>query len=190
MYTLFEISCDSLGETESFANLITSFKPSDIKPLISIRYMTLGRKDAVNVLKGVMIKSPALITHDLPSWIASHRFDRNSKHSSPSHKEAFKYLTSFATESVLEKALIVVKRNDHYTIAYRGGNIGIMCCKNNDNVPQDLFDKLNVLLELVKARNAVIGEYLLPLLPAVLVKLVLDYVTLSDCSTSNTETVI
>ena len=37
----------------------------------------------------------------------------------PAREEAFKYLTSFATESVLEKALSIVKRNEHYTVAYK-----------------------------------------------------------------------
>ena len=66
-----------------------------------------------------------------------------------------------------------------------------MCCKSQDIIPQDLFDKLNDLLKLVKARNAPIRE-VLTFLPTVLVDLVLDYVhvTVSDCSTSNTETVI
>ena len=70
--TLFEISDNT--DTESFTNVITSFKPSDVKPLIAIRYWTLGRDDGVNVLKSVMEKSPELITDDLPSWIASHYF--------------------------------------------------------------------------------------------------------------------
>ena len=68
----------------------------------------------MNVLKRVMDKSPELITHDLPSWIAFHSLDRNSSYYRPVLEEAFKYLTSFATQSVLEKALSIVKRNEHY----------------------------------------------------------------------------
>ena len=47
--TFFYISF--MADTESFTNVITSFKPSDGKLLASIRYWTLGRNDAVNVLK-------------------------------------------------------------------------------------------------------------------------------------------
>ena len=116
--TLFEISDKT--DTESFANVITSFKPSDVKPLASIRYRTLWREDAVNVLKSVMDKSPELITDDLPSWIAFHCLDRNSSYYRPALEEAFKYLTSFATQSVLEKALTIVKRNEHYKVDSHG----------------------------------------------------------------------
>ena len=42
--TLKHISNNTRGDTESFAKVITSFKPSDIKPLASIRYMTLYRR--------------------------------------------------------------------------------------------------------------------------------------------------
>ena len=58
-------------------------------------------------------------------------------------------------------------------------------------MPRDLADRIGALLELVKARNAPTRKAL-TLLPDVLVDLVLDYVhvTVSDCSTSNTETAI
>ena len=68
----------TLGDTESFAKVITSFEPSDVKPLASIRYRTLLRNDAVKVVESVMAKSPKLITDDLPRWLANHRFDQNS----------------------------------------------------------------------------------------------------------------
>ena len=176
-------------DTESFTNLITSFKPSDLKPLVSLRYETISRDDAVNVLKNVMVKSPELITHDLPNWIAFHSLDRNSRHYFSSHEETFQYLTSFATQSVLEKALTIVKRNEHYTIAYKDDSTVVGCCKSQSPFPQELFDKINALLELVKTRNARINDTL-TLLPKVLVDLVLDYVhvTVSDCSISTPET--
>ena len=72
------ISNNTRDDTESFAKVITSFEPSDVKPLASIRYMTLRRKDAVKVLESVMDKSPKLITGDLPRWLANHLFDQNS----------------------------------------------------------------------------------------------------------------
>ena len=71
--TFFHISRIA-ADTESFTNVITSFKPSDIKPLASIRFWILDRKDVVNVLKGVMKKSPELIIDDLPRWLALHDF--------------------------------------------------------------------------------------------------------------------
>ena len=40
--TLFKISNNT--DTESFTNVITSFKPSDIKPLVAIRFWTLLEK--------------------------------------------------------------------------------------------------------------------------------------------------
>ena len=72
------ISYDTRGDTEFFAKVIVSFEPSDVKPLASIRFITLYRKDAVKVLESVMAKSPKLITGDLPRWLASHGFDQNS----------------------------------------------------------------------------------------------------------------
>ena len=76
--TLYAISYNTRGDTESFAKVITSFEPSDVKPLASIRYMTLRRNDAVKVVESVMAKSPELITDDLPRWLANHSFDQNS----------------------------------------------------------------------------------------------------------------
>ena len=73
-WTLYRIL--STTTTESFTSVITSLKPSDGKLLASIRYWTLGRNDAVDVLKSLMSKSPELITGDLPSWIAFHTLDR------------------------------------------------------------------------------------------------------------------
>ena len=182
--TLFRISF--WVKTESFTNVITSFKPSDIKSLVTIRISTLLRDDAVDVLKSVMSKSPELITGDLPSWLASHTLDRNSRCYKPAREEAFKYLTSFATEDVLEKALTIVKRSEHYKVAYNDGNSEVRCCLNEDYIPQDLFDKLKGLLKLVKARNVRI-KGTLTLLPMVLVELVLDYVHVAvpDCSDSS-----
>ena len=107
-YTLDEIS--NITNTEAFTNAITSFKPSDAKPLTIIRICVFWRDDAVDVLKSVMDKSPELITDDLPSWMASHSLDRNSLRYRPVRDEAFQYLTSFATESVLKSALSIVKR--------------------------------------------------------------------------------
>ena len=66
------ISANTHGDTESFAKVIASFEPSDVKPLASIRYMTLLRNDAVKVVESVMDKSPQLITGDLPRWLANH----------------------------------------------------------------------------------------------------------------------
>ena len=177
--------------TEAFTNAITSFKPSDAKLLVSIRICTFWRYDGVNVLKSVMKKSPELITDNLPSWIAFHTSDRNSRHYDPVQEESFKYLTYFATQSVLEKALIIVRSNEHYTITYKDGHTEVRCCNSQDSSPQDLFDKINVLLELVKARNARIND-ILTLLPMVLVDLVLDYVhvTVSDCSDSSSRCLI
>ena len=172
--TLFDISLST--DTESFADVITSFKPSDIKLLASIRHVALGRDDAVNVLKRVMDKYPALIIDDLPSWIAFHSLDRNSMYYGPAHEEIFQYLTSFTTEDVLEKALTIVKRSERYTVAYKNDHIGIMWCKKTNPFPQDLFDKLNVLLALVKVRNARIKK-VLKFLPTVLVDMVLEHTT-------------
>ena len=135
-------------DTESFTNVVTSFKPSDIKPLVIIRFCIFWRKDPVNVLKNVMTKSPELITHDLPSWLAFHSLDRNSKYYEPVLEESFKYLTSFATENVLEKALAIVKGNEHYKVGSR-----VECCKSQDHFPQDLFNRINALLEFVKVEK-------------------------------------
>ena len=74
--------------------------------------------DAVNVLKSVMKKSPELITDDLPSWIAFHSLDRNSKYYRPVREEAFKYLTSFATKVCL-KRLCLLSRETSTTSSTR-----------------------------------------------------------------------
>ena len=158
--------------TESFTSVLTSLKPSDIKLLTSIRYWILQRKPAVDILKRVMDKSPGFITDDLPNWLASHRFDRGSplyEFYRPTLEKSFEYLTSFATEDVLEKALAIVKRNEHYRVDSR-----VECCKPQDHFPQDLFNRINDLLELVKARNVLIKE-VLTFLPEVLVDLMLEY---------------
>ena len=166
--TVFEIS-DNI-DTASFTNAITSFNLDDVKLLVSIRYWTLDSDDAVNVLKGIMTKSPELITHDLPSWVAFHSLDRNSTDYRTFREEAFKYLTSFASQSVLEEALTIVKRNEHYKVDSQ-----VMCCMSQDSIPQDLFDKINDLLKLVKVRKALVTE--LAILPKVLVDLMLGYST-------------
>ena len=54
-------------DTESFTDMIACFKTSDTKPLASIRYWTLRKDDAVDVLKRIMDKYPELITDNLPS---------------------------------------------------------------------------------------------------------------------------
>ena len=182
--TLTQIS--KITNTESFTNLITSFKSSDIKLLVAIRHMILVRDDALDVLKRAMDKSPELITDDLPNWLASHSLDRNSTYYSSLTEETFKYLASFAAQSVLKKVLAIVKKNEHYTVAYTNGHTKALCCKSLDSIPRDLSGKLNVLLELVKARNTRIKDTLTHL-PIVLVDLVLGYVhvTPSDCSYSS-----
>ena len=117
--TLLYISNNTDDDTESFAKVITSFEPSDVKPLASIRFRTLWRRDAVKVVESVMAKSPKLITGDLPRWIANHLFDPKSRlytHDKVARKQAFQYLTSFATEDVLEDALSIVKANEHYKV--------------------------------------------------------------------------
>ena len=175
-------------DTESVANMITSFKPSDAKPLVVIRYRTLERKDAVNVLKGVMIKSSELITHDLPSWIAFHSLDRNSIFYRTVREEAFEYLTSFATQGVLEEALTILKRNEHYKVDYETGYTSVVCCNSHHSIPQDLIDKINALLEPMKARKTLVTE--LAILPKVLVDLMLEYTTCDippNCSKSTPE---
>ena len=139
--------------TESFTSVLTSLKPSDIKLLTSIRYWILQRKPAVNILKRTMDKSPQLILDDLPNWLASHRFDRSSpcyKFYGPIFEESFEYLTSFATEDVLEKALAIVKRNEHYRVDSR-----VECCKPQDHFPQDLFNRIKGLLEFVKVKKRI-----------------------------------
>ena len=107
--TVSAISYNTLDDAESFAKVITSFKPSDVKPLASIRHWILRRKDAVKVVESVMAKSPQLITGDLPRWLANHSFDQNSMNYTfyeVAREQAFQYLTSFATEDVLNDALV------------------------------------------------------------------------------------
>ena len=63
----------------------------------------------MKVLESVMDKSPTLITGDLPRWLANHGFDQNSYDYTvyeAARKQAFQYLTSFATEDVLNDALV------------------------------------------------------------------------------------
>ena len=168
-WTLFRIT--SATNTESFTKMVTSLKPNDAKPLLSIRYWTLYRNDVVDVLKRVMKKSPELITDDLPSWLAFHDFDRCSKYYSSFHEKAFKYLTSFATQNVLAKALTIVEKNEHYKVDSQ-----VACCSNRDHFHHDLIGKISDLLGLVKARNALTKETL-AFLPSVLVDLMLEYTT-------------
>jgi hypothetical protein len=176
--TLLNVSCSTSGDSESFAKVITSFTPTDAKPLASIRDVTLYRRDAVSVLGRVMAESPGLIIETLPSWLMSHRFDRGSRDytwNQTARVAALQYLASFATESVLEKAVSIVKANEHYKVDYLSGP-QIWCCKSQKSIPQDLIDKLGALLELVKARNQLIKGVLQSLLPTVLVELMLDYI--------------
>jgi hypothetical protein len=175
--TLMRISSDTSGDSESFAKVITSFMPTNVKPLASIRYHTLDRSDAVNVLERVMAKSPKLIIDTLPSWLAGHGFDQNSldySDNQTAREGGFKYLASFATESALEKALSIVKANEHYKVGLSGGP-EVICCDSQDVFPRDLVDKLSTLLALMKARNVRIKGVLQSLLPTVLVDLMLDY---------------
>jgi len=171
-FTLFRISNNT--DTESFANVIVSFKPSDVKPLTSIRYWTLQRSDAVKVLESAMAKSPELITSDLPRWIAFHGFDQNSDGYTGFrvvHEQAFRYLTSFATEDVLTDALSIVAENEHFRV-----DSSVQCCYPHNPLPQDLSNKLGDLLERLKTRKALIKAVLQSLLPSVLVDLVLGHV--------------
>ena len=58
----------------------------------------------MRVVDSVMDKSPTLITDDLPRWLADHLFDQNSKYYTDyrvTREQTFQYLTSFATERVL-----------------------------------------------------------------------------------------
>ena len=98
-----------------------------------------------------MDKSPTLITDDLPRWLANHLFDQNSLNYTRyevAREQAFQYLTSFATEDVLNDALSIVKANEHYK-----ADSYVCCCNPQDPFPQDLYNKLNALLAIVKARN-------------------------------------
>ena len=183
--TLFRISF--MTDIESLTNVITSFKPSDVKPLASIRYWTLRKDDAVDVLKRIMDKHPELITDNLPSWLAFHSLDRDSDYYKPVLEEAFQYLTSFATQGILEEALSILGRNEHYKTVYKSGHTAVGCCSSLNHSPHVLFNKIKDLLKFVKARNTRIKEAL-TLLPKVLVDLMLEYVTVSDSSISTPET--
>jgi len=174
--TLARISSSTRNDPESFANMIASFKPTDAKPLVAIRSVTLWGDDAINVLERVMAKSPELITDTLPSWLASHRFDRSSLWYKTSFEKAFQYLASFATESVLEKALSIVNKNEHYKRDF-GDGPEVACCNSQYDFPQDLVDKLSALLELVKARNELVRSVLESFMPTVLLKLLAEYIT-------------
>jgi len=170
------ISDDTFYDPESFAKVVASFKPSDVKLLASIRLWTLRRKDALKVLESVLAKSPELITGDLPRWLADHSFGQNSfayTRDKVARKQTFQYLTSFATESILTNALSLVKANDHFKV---GSGVG--CCESQSSFPQDLVNKLESLLVLVKDRNARINEAL-TLLPKVLAEMVADYLPTS-----------
>ena len=168
-WSLFRIT--STTNTESFTKMVTSFKPNDAKPLVSIRYWTLYRNDAVKVLKSVMKKSPELITGDLPSWLAFHDFDRYSAYYSSFLEKAFKYLISFAAQNVIERALTIVEKNEHYKVDSQ-----VACCSNKDHFHHDLIGRISDLLEAVKARNALVKETL-AFLPSVLVDLMSEYTT-------------
>ena len=166
------ISNSTRGDTESFVKVITSFQPSDAKPLASIRYLTLYRKDAVKVLESVMARSPELITGSLSRWLASHGFDQTSDgytRYEVAREQTFQYLTSFATEDALNDALSIVTKNEHY----KRDSI-VDCCNSQKSFPQGLVTKLESLLAIVKARNALINEALI-FLPSVLVGMVADY---------------
>ena len=80
-HTVGAISHNTNGDAESFANVIASFEPSDVKPLASIRLWTIQRSDVVKVVENVMAKSPELITSDLPRWLADHAFDKRISYS-------------------------------------------------------------------------------------------------------------
>jgi len=172
-YTLANISVNTIDDTESFAKAIASFEPSGVKPLASIRYRILRRKDAVKVLERVMTKSPELITSDLPRWLADHSFDQNSSlyaFDKVVREQAFQYLTFFATEDALNDALAIVKANQHYKV-----DSHVLCCNFQDSFPHDLVDKLERLLAIVKDRNVRINEALV-FLPKVLVDIMIGYV--------------
>jgi len=172
--TVLEISTRACNDPESFAKAIASFKPTDVKPLASIRNAILTKRDPMDVLERVMDKSPKLIIDSLPNWLANHEFDRNSQYYITAREGAFQYLASFATESVLEKSLPIVKKNEHYR-ADMGYGFKLSCCNSQDYIPQDLIDKLTGLLALMKARNELIKGVLQSLLPEVIIDLMLDY---------------
>lgn len=168
----------NIPDAELFAKVITSFKPSDIKPLASIRYWTIGRKDVVDVLKSVMTRS-TLIINDLANWLTSHHFDQiSATYNKVSREEALDYLASFATQSVLEEALSIVKK-EHYVIVVVK-TPAVVCCETVEYVPQNLYDKISTLLEHLKIRKAYIKLELLPHLPSVLVDMVLEHIQVAQ----------
>ena len=66
-----------------------------------------------------MAKSPKLITGDLPRWLADHSFDQNSYDYTlyeVARKQAFQYLTLFATEVFSMMLLSIVKANEHFKV--------------------------------------------------------------------------
>jgi len=168
-HTVSKISTSTRHDTRSFTKVITSFKPSDVKHLASIRYWTLQRSDAVKVMERVMAKSPKLIIGDLSRWFADHRFDKHScdyDGSRAAREHTLQYLTLFVTENILTDALSIVKANEHYKVDSR-----IWCCDYQNSYPKDLATKLETLLILVKGRN----ELLKTFLSKVLVDIVIDY---------------
>ena len=59
--------------------------------------------------KASWINLLTLITDDLPRWLADHSFDQNSNYYTDyrvTREQAFQYLTLFATERVLNDALV------------------------------------------------------------------------------------
>lgn len=164
--------------TEAFVDVVTSFSPSDTKPLISVRTWTLSRRDALDILKGIMAKSAEsakLITEDLPNWLASHIFGDvyETEDQMNSLERAFNYLASFATQDVLERALLSASKNGCYTMT-SGGAIMPLCCARDDS-RKSLCNILDDRLKRVKARNEHIKGVLSPILPLELTKLVTDY---------------
>ena len=97
--------------------------------------------------------------------------DRDSEYYGHVLEEAFKYLTSFATERVLKQARSIVKRNKHY----RADSL-VMCCGSQNHIPRDLADRIEALLKLVKVRKACIRRAL-TFLPTVIINLMLEYTT-------------
>ena len=177
-FTLTQISNNTRGDTESFAKIIASFESSDVKPLASIRYWTIWRNDARDILESVLKQSFKLVTDDLPRWLANHSFDQNSRVYNIHRvvrEQTFQYLASFATEGVLTNALSIVKANEHFK-----ANSDICCCNTQDSFPQGLYNKLNDLLIRLQHRKAVIKNELQLLLPSVLVELVLDHVQVTE----------
>lgn len=172
--TLAKISTNEV-DTEAFTTLITSFNPTDVKPLISIRFGIFQRDDDLDVLKGIMDKSPTLITDDLPNWLAFHGFNQiSSTNKGTSLEEAFQYLASLATQRELETALSIVDKNEHY-VAFRDVGESVIQFCGCLGFPLPLSNRIKALLNLLKTRKAYIKVELLPLLPNVLVELVAEY---------------